>query len=341
MWMLKNRTAYAAERTWVLDKNAVKSWVVVVKGTFDIYPDGSTKLADKQEEPLLACQYAGEPGKSSLVYEADLTPSKPATDITLNGHVYAPGGKAVRTVSATLAIGNQAKTIKVFGDRHWEKGLLGGLSMTTPEPFEKLPITYERAFGGWDSKSEDQSRHRLYPGNPVGQGFWVRREHAVDQRLPNFEDPGRLISSWKDRPRAMGFGALASYWTPRLEYAGTYDAGWQKDRFPLLPENFDERHYQAAPEDQQVAGGLLGGEVVKLENLSPKGVVTFTLPKLRFTFTTRFGRERVEHRAKLSSVIIEPDVSRVLMVWHTSLECHHKVDQLDETIIGEKEYVSL
>jgi hypothetical protein len=341
MWMLGNRTPYAAERTWVLDKNAVKSWVVVVKGTFNVLPDGSTKLAEKQEEPLLACQYAGEPGKSSLVYEADLTPPKLATDITLNGHVYTQGGKAVREVTATLRIGNLSKTIKVFGDRHWKKGLLGGLSISTPEPFEKMPITYERAFGGWDSLSEDKTKHRLYSGNPVGQGFWVRREHAVDQKLPNIEDPHRLISSWKDRPRTTSFGALASYWTPRLEYAGTYDAGWQKDRFPLLPENFDERHYQAAPEDQQVAGCLNGGEVVKLENLSPGGMVTFTLPKIRFTFTTRFGKERVEHRARLSGVIIEPDVPRVMVVWHTSLVCHHKVDQLDETIIGQKQYVSL
>ena len=40
MWALENRTPYAAERTWVLDKNAAKSWVVVVKGTFNILVDG-------------------------------------------------------------------------------------------------------------------------------------------------------------------------------------------------------------------------------------------------------------------------------------------------------------
>ena len=39
MWALDNRTPYAAERTWVLDKNAAKSWVVVVKGTFNILLD--------------------------------------------------------------------------------------------------------------------------------------------------------------------------------------------------------------------------------------------------------------------------------------------------------------
>ena len=341
MWMLRNRTPYAAERTWVLDKNAVKSWVVVVKGTFDICPDGSTKIADKQEDPLLACQYTGEPGKSSLLYEADLTPSKPATDVILNGHVYAPAGKPTRSTLATLTVGSHSKSIEAFGDRRWKKGLLGGLSLTRPEPFEKLPLVYERAFGGWDSVDKDKSKHRLYSKNPIGSGFWVTKEHAVDKPLPNFEDPRELISSWKDRPRAMSFGALASYWTPRLEYSGTYDDRWQKTRFPLLPENFDERHYQAAPEDQQVVDHLHGGEAVKLENLSSTGVLTFTLPKIRFTFTTRFGKERVEHRAKLSSVIIEPEIPRLMMVWHSSLECHHKVDQLDETIIGQKEFVSL
>ena len=52
MWTLINKTPYAAERTWVLDKNAVKSWVVVVKATFDIASDGRAVLASRTAHPM-------------------------------------------------------------------------------------------------------------------------------------------------------------------------------------------------------------------------------------------------------------------------------------------------
>jgi hypothetical protein len=338
MWLLENRTPYAAERTWVLDKNAAKSWVVVVKGTYNILPDGSTELADDQEDPLFLPKYRGEDGKSSIVYEADLIPTKQATDVLLNGHAYASGGKPTTKVAVVMKVDNLSKSLIVFGNRRWEKGLLGQTYITKPEPFVSMPIVYERAFGGWDTKPEDPADHRLEPRNFIGTGFVTRKKHLVGHALPNVEYPKQLISSWKDRPKPAGFGAVASYWTPRKELAGTYDDKWQKERFPLFPEDFDERFYQCAPGDQQIEGFLKGGEPVYLVNLTADGKLFFRLPEVYLKFMTFFGEKEVEHSAKLSTVIIEPDYPRVIMVWHTSLPCHHLVDKLDVTVISHTEY---
>lgn len=339
MWMLDNRTPYAAERSWALDRNAAKHWVVVVKATFDILPDGTTRLAENQVAPLLVEEYRGEPGKSSLRYDADLVLTKRATDVLLDGHAYAPNGKPTRHLTASLSVQRLKKQLLVTGDRIWEYGLVRTLAPTAPEPFEKIPIIYERAFGGWDTKAPNPADHRLEPRNPVGMGFATRSDHLLGQPVPNIEDPAHPILSWKDRPRPMGFGPPCSYWTPRLGYAGTYDARWQKERYPLVPEDFDDRFYQAAPEDQQVEGFLKGGETVELQNLSPQGRLVFTLPKVYPVFTTCFRKRQVEHRAKLYTVILEPDVPRVLMVWQTALSCHHQVDDLDVTVIREKAYL--
>ena len=208
MWVLTNRTPYAAQRNWVLDKNAAKSWVVVVKGTFDIRPDGTTKLAEKQEEPLYGEEYSGEPGESSVLYDADLIGPKQRTDVILNGHAYAPAGRPVAETTVTLKVDEITKQLRVVGDRRWERGVLG-LSMTRPEPFEKVPIIYERAFGGRDTRPEKPADQRLEPRNPIGVGFAVAPEHLVDQPLPNIEDPKQPISSWRDRPHRR-----ASGWSP-------------------------------------------------------------------------------------------------------------------------------
>lgn len=218
--------------------------------------------------------------------------------------------------------------------------MTGGLSLSSPKPFASMPIVYERAFGGWDTRSEDPAKHRLDPRNPIGKGFAVREEHLLDQAAPNIEYQNQLISSWKDRPNPAGFGAISSFWTPRKEFAGTYDEKWQKERFPLWAEDFDIRFNQCSPMDQQFPGFLRGGERVDLINLSPGGRMSFLLPKVYPVFVTKFGKDSVDHRADLHTVILEPEFPRVIMVWFTSLPCHHRVDELDVTVIKEKEYIN-
>lgn len=337
MWMLKNRTPFAAERSWVLDKNAAKSWMVAVKATFAITAGGATKLADEQLPPLFAPEHTGDPGASSIRYEADLAGPKKRTDVFVNGHAYAPLGKPATEVMVELKAAGIAKQLFVVGDRRWEKGLLG-LSMSRPEPFEKLPIVYERAFGGWDKKPDNPADQRLEPRNPVGAGFAIRAEHLQGAPVANIEHPKKRIGSWKDRPPPVGFGVVASYWEPRLKYAGTYDDRWMKTRMPLLAEDFDDRYYQAAPEDQQCPGFLRGGEPVELTGLTPDNRLAFTLPHVVLGFQTRFGQERVDHVGSLASVILEPDHPRVILVWQALLPVpNRRVDYLDETIIFEKE----
>lgn len=341
MWAIDNRTPYAAERTWVLDKNAAKSWVVVVKGTFNILMDGTTELAEKQEGPLFSPEYSGEPGTSSILHEADLIGPKQATDVLLIGQAYAPEGKPVRQLAVEMKVGPIKKALLVHGDRVWEKRFLRGLGISKPEPLVSMPITYERAYGGTDTRHDNPAKHGHEPRNPIGTGFVTHEEHLIGQPLPNIEDPKQPFTSCKKRPRPSGFGPVASYWSPRREYAGTYDAKWQKERFPLFPHDFNDKFFQCAPEDQQVLGYLRGGEEVELTNLTSVGKLVFRLPRIRPAFTTYFRKEVVEHRGNLHTVILDPEKRLVMMVWHTSLPCHHKVDKLDVTKIWEKQYVSI
>jgi hypothetical protein len=66
MWTLFNKTPYAADRNWTRDKTGVHWWIVAVRATFDVDAGGRVTLADDQLPPLLAPEYFGEPGKSSL-----------------------------------------------------------------------------------------------------------------------------------------------------------------------------------------------------------------------------------------------------------------------------------
>lgn len=102
MWAISNETAYAAERTWVRDKHGHHHWIVVVKATFEFGPHGKLRLADEQLPPLHEPEYFGAPGQSSVRYEADLIARKPTTDVIVNAHAHAPGGRPTQEVLVQL-----------------------------------------------------------------------------------------------------------------------------------------------------------------------------------------------------------------------------------------------
>jgi hypothetical protein len=166
--------------------------------------------------------------------------------------------------------------------------------------------------------------------NPVGRGVAFRARDLIHQPAHHIEYP-------RGNPAKMGpagFAPLASHWSPRLELAGTYDREWQEARKPLLPIDYDPRHELCAPADQRPARHLEGGEPVALINLCESGRWQFHLPRLDVSFVTAFGRRRVEHGARLSAVILEPERRRVMMTWQTSLGVVGRdCDYLDSTTV--------
>lgn len=336
MWQLDNRTPFAAERGWVRDRDGAEVWLVAVKATFDILSDGKTEIAKEQPPVLRLPEHHGEPGQSSVKYDADLPLTKRTTDVIVIGHAYAPAGRPATELDVGVRVGPVQKVLRVFGDRTW-----GALGASAPRPFDKMPLIYERAFGGVDPKSKTPEKDWDWR-NPVGTGFVASASNADGLPLPNIEDPKALIGSRRDRPAPAGFGVIASHWQPRVGFAGTYDDHWMKTRQPLLAEDLDDRWFQSAPADQQAPQFLRGGEPVALLRLTLGGELRFALPKLYLGFETRFydGSREVHKDRKLHTVILEPDFPRVSLVWHTALPCHFKVQKLERTVITLKSDLS-
>ena len=334
MWSINNHTPYKAGSSWDRDKDGVHEWIVAVKATYNIRPDGMVELSEEQLETLLAPEYRADEATSSLLYDADIVAPKPTTDVLINGTAYAPNGKASNNFLVEARVGGIHKIIRVRGNRIWGQGIFDD-APSSSEPVTEVPIIYERAYGGYDQTYPDSTKQAIDMRNPVGLGVAFRPNHRAGQALPNFEYPSGRI----EKADPAGFGALASHWSPRLELGGTYDEAWSASRKPLLPEDWDPRSLQCAPVDQQTKAYLHGGETVELINMTREGRLRFELPKIHLTFTTHIDGRKEEHRSRLSSVIIEPDFPRVIMVWTTALSCRTNPDYLDETHVREKRYV--
>lgn len=333
MWQLENRTPFAAERDWVRDENGAENWLVVVKATFTIRSNHLIEIAKNQSDICHTPLYSGRPGFSSLLYDSDLAFQKSTTDVLVRGHAYTSAASVQRRTTVSLQVGPIRKTLHISGDRHWERGLMG-IKPSQPLEFSRLPLVYERAFGGSRAAEQEDSSELFDIRNPAGTGFAKNQSQLVKMALPNVEYPNELLTSWQQKPRPAGFLPVAPNWSPRVQFAGTYDAAWERERQPLPPRDFDQRFFQSAPTDQQSPTHLQGGEPVELINLSPNGPLQFSLPRLLLKFTTLFGNSSVEHGAKLQTVILEPDVSQLILVWLAQLPCHDRVYKLKQTTVS-------
>jgi hypothetical protein len=220
----------------------------VAKRTYTIDASGRLALADEQApltvDPEVELDAYG--GHKFLCDDTDLGPPKDATDVVFTGAAYAEGRAA--EVFAALVVGSFARRLRVCGERRAEVRPDGSVRFSSPERFERVEMSYERAYGGYDEhahwkidppKPEEIVRFGrpvglfAYPRNSAGAAYFidVDRPRADGARLPQIEDPGDLLlperffvaspRAWIDAPLPGALGWLHHAWYPRMfRYAG-------------------------------------------------------------------------------------------------------------------------
>lgn len=304
---------------------------LIVKGTFDVLPDGRTRLA-KAQLPLDADEHESAEDDPTLVrYESDLVPFKPRADLLCVGRAHAPGGQPVTALAVRFGLVDAPKEIRVLGDRRLR--MIGPTpEIGPPEPFSAMTLSYCRAFGGSDP--EDPDGTLLCPTNPHGRGFAGNAAAQRDRLMPNLEDPRRPLTNLAEPNMPAGFGPLGRTWQPRLALAGTYDERWQTERAPEPPEDFDYRYFNGAPPDQQIDGYLRGDEALWAENLHPElSRLSIRLPGVRmrafFEAADGLGDDQAvvdglrELKLRLDTAWLDMEALRLVLVWRVGLYANH------------------
>lgn len=332
MSVIFNQTPFEASTFSLLDQNAQALQIVVLSATFEAKPGKPVQPADVQAPIHDSDVFYGQPGLSSIRYEGEVAWEKPRVDVIINGTAYAPGGRPADRVAVVARVGDIHKQLFISGDRTWGSRLLG-YPASSPSTFLAIPLVYERAFGGIDMSNPAKPRHDMR--NPVGLGYRgaISPDPNVKTQVPNIEYPSQLISSQRDTPEPAGFGAVTRSWHPRLKLAGTYDDAWKADRAPLLPDDFDVEHFQSAPLDQQ-SQTICGGEPVELHNLTPDGFWKFSLPTLDVPARLRFSNRIANVNLRLDTVIIEPDMRRIVLLARAAVTLVRNRAPLEEIVLG-------
>jgi len=327
MLQLHNSTPFAASIAFFPDEKAIDTLYLMVRATFNI--GAQWTLAEEQLPPLEGDEYWGEPGESSVKYGADYHLGKLCSDIVMLGDAYTPDGKEVRQLDVNLSVGKARKNIRIFGDREWKDRRI-----SAAQPFTTMPLVYEKAFGGvhriGDVVAAAETR------NPVGCGFSGGRkiDEMDGEALPNLEDPADLITRFDQHPVPACFGAVASHWSPRSQYAGTYDAPWQASRTPYLPLDFDKRFFNSAHPDLIYPGFLKGGEAVAITHMHSTGTINFELPYIKLTADVSMAGRSKRPVFNLETLTIEPNQLKLGMMWRAALMCDKQALKIDDINIA-------
>ncbi|AZD16467.1 DUF2169 domain-containing protein [Pseudomonas chlororaphis] len=334
---LLNASQLLAAYTQGLAPDGRESLVVVAKGTFNLPLDGrAATLADTQQPLLMADTFLGEPGLSAPLQEMDFAPVKPCCDVLVRGKAYAPGGRPVTQLTAGIRVGQMSKAFSVLGPRQWQSGLLG-VAPGLPQPFTEQDISYARAFGGSHPIANDPQLRHCYLDNPTGCGWYPRSADSADivgMPMPSTEELGKPIDSPSGNFRPMALGPLGRGWPQRARFAGTYDEAWLADCFPFLPADFDQRYFQAAPDDQQTHY-LRGGEDVLLLNLTPQERAGFRIPQMEVPvtfFLKKGGHETVQ--AVIDTLLIDTDTCQVQLTWRVSRPLQRNLFEIAQVLVG-------
>lgn len=326
MLQVVNTTPLPATLSVFANPAGVECVYAAVKASFD-FSSGQPRLAARQANFLASDVYWGDPATTSLRAAADLTLAKPATDIMLIGRAVAPS--PVRSMDVSIRVGAVERRLRVFGARHWVR-TEQGWAISAAEPFERMPLRWELAYGGRTPAADGQPpEHEAR--NPLGRGFVGSWETDIAGRpLPSIEDPAQLIASPADRPQPAGCAPIPPRWQPRQAWAGTYDDAWQRSRAPYLPQDFDPRFFNVAPPGLVAAGYLEGGEPVEVSGCTAGAPLRFALPRLDIALTWDFDGHRIPARPLLDTVLLEPDQGRLQMVWRAHLAVDKKIGRLQQ-----------
>lgn len=281
--------------------------LIIVAATFDL---GKDRLRFSEEQrPLLL---APDP---PVIGDGYLT--KAGTSVCASGFVYPPGAAAVRA-DARLFVGDQHFGVAAIGHRVWRDGAGGTLVPTAPLPFDRVEMTWENAFGGAvlqptrlvKMANGDEAilpeHPEAFPDNSDGKGFYPARVDAIDQTLPQLEDPEHLIERWDDRPEPVCLAPYPMHGGMRAR-AVIEDNVIDFTRHPHLLSRGGPR---------TTFGEIAFGTRIAVVGMRPGGEhLAFELPEPPVTVNVRVGERRRLLTLYVDAVDIDAEAANVRVVY--------------------------
>ncbi len=301
-----NETPFAASiaRTELLWRDLLLA-TVVLKSTYDVDPRTGALRPSEEQPPVAEADV--DTGLGPL--DMDLVPVKSQCDLAVYGYAQTESpDRAVESMRVTLAIGEFRRTVAIFGDRFWTKRG-SAFEPSRPAPFSRMPIVWERAYGGSAFHTDDLEAP--YPSNPDGRGFVAMASRVEGTPLPNIEEVDQLLTSWDQRPLPAALTGVRR--TSALRGTRGIHADLERQMTRLDASAFTFAH------PRMQLGSYPAGARVELEGMTPGRRWGFVLPPPRAHAVLGLGNARYELPFEPDTIVLFPEQSRFHVVSRRAL----------------------
>ncbi|GKS94133.1 DUF2169 domain-containing protein [Acidovorax sp. SUPP2825] len=276
--------------------------------------------------PLEAAQAAAIVARRHELWtclETEYVPPKPCFDLIVNGWAVAPDGCPRPWIDAAVDyLGTSGSRrlieLRAFAPRTWlpELGLIGRLRASGEATASRIPLLRPFAFGGQEKDPQTGQVHAFEP-NPEGMGWYRSAAAAKGASLPWIEPLNRAITAWDDTLEPIALGHVPPHHVPRRDLQGTFGDTWASTRAPELPEDFDPRHHNAAPDALQLRESPRPGHCLALHGMSEKGPLYFTWPPLALTVQaeTAGGTLLPPQELLWDTLLVDTATQRASLLW--------------------------
>jgi hypothetical protein len=364
--LFENHTPFPAI-AWLNVDNQGKEYsstVVRVKYLFDTMDEEgiwTLKLDPDQGELFGEDMFYEDDMEASVQYESDYVAYKPYADLIVNAYAHTPeprdfwtcGVKAIRYTNDTQeAITLVEQWLKVYGKRYWQDNITGW-GVGKAKPTKKVSLRYENAFGGVVldpnlDKEDDNAYVEYYDSNPVGKGVI----HKILAKKGNIELPQiEAVNDPVVKPYTpyvpQGLGFIHRSWHPRRILAGTFDKKWEQYKHPLMPDDYQETHNNAAHPNLQLKekGYFQVGDIIVLHKLLlGKETQAFQIPGIYFKPKYHLDKEELPYYLEIDTVIVdilEDNIkdNAIYISYRKRVHYSNKVEKISLSMIVSKNFI--
>lgn len=333
---LVNHTPVTARLTVTrLPETETRLGILMAKATFR-YASGRTDL--DTDAPLPVSREAHTTAYGDL--PADGLPLGPQRfEVVVLGCAHAPAGTQVATQRVAVRVGKVMNELVVTGDRVWAS-CDGRDTMSDPEPFERMPLTWERAFGGSCDVEVDSGVCLPVsdPANPHGRGFdparlarrlthdlgaphgYPRVDHV--RRLPNLEYPGDRIAHADDV-------VAPACWAPVRPGSALSAQPLLDEHAPAGAEPWDRvlQCATAVARDEWIIDPPARGAPITLEGLSPEQRDSFPLPDLDVVADYAVSERRGSLSLRPHLLVVLSEERRIVLSYFATFRLPYAANQ--------------
>jgi hypothetical protein len=233
-------------------------------------------------------------------------------DVIVLANAY-PEKPGQRSLTMAIRAGGFRHEIAVFGDRRWERRD-GQLVASEAAAFEKVPLTWDRAYGG---KLAVESGEMPCAANPLGRGFYLEERQAEGSALPNLEDPARPIQSFLDQPEPRCPAPCGRDLALRILRAAEFDTSGPVPRLvKFKPAYFNNAHPSLV-----LAQAPRAGEPFEITHVRPGGAsLRFAFPERAFHVYVQLQDRAYVFPAHLESVVVLAERELVVLGYKSAFQ---------------------